>query len=349
MGPERAASGGKPLLGVERSLAGRRWTARLDDASEAVAMAIAQRHGLADALARVLAGRGVRTDDVEAFLDPRLRSLLPEPFTLVGMQAAAVRIANAIQGGAAIGIFGDYDVDGAVSAALLAEFLEQAGTAYKLHIPDRLTEGYGPTEQAMRIFAAAGCGLVVTVDCGTTSHQPIAEAARLGLDTVVLDHHLAPEALPAAAAVVNPNRQDDVSGLGYLCAAGVVFMTLVALNRELRNRGFWSAARPAPDLMASLDLVALGTVADVVPLVGLNRAFVRQGLAIMAARGRPGLRALADVARLDGPPTPLSSRLPARPSHQRRRTHRRCRPRRQAAPVARRGRGRRASPPSWNG
>ncbi len=295
---------GKALLGVERSLAGRRWTARLDGVSEAVALAIAQRHGLADALARVLAGRGVSCDDAESFLDPRLRTLLPDPFVLVDMPKAVARLADAVERGAVIGVFGDYDVDGAASAALLAEFLAHAGVRFHLHIPDRITEGYGPTDDAMRGFAAAGCGLVVTVDCGATSHQPVREAARLGLATVVLDHHLAPEALPEAAAIVNPNRQDDVSGLGYLCAAGVVFMTLVALNRELRRRGFWNADRPEPDLMASLDLVALGTVADVVPLVGLNRAFVRQGLVVMASRGRPGLRALADVARMDGPPRP---------------------------------------------
>lgn len=186
----------------------------------------------------------------------------------------------------------------------MAEFLSATGNRFTLHIPDRLTEGYGPTDEAMAMFAREGCGLVVTVDCGTTSHGPVQAARALGLDTVVLDHHLAPERLPDAAAVVNPNRLDDVSGLGTLCAAGVVFMTLVGLNRELRRRGFWTAQRPAPDLMGLLDLVALGTVADVVPLVGLNRAFVRQGLAVMAARGRPGLRALADIARLDGPPRP---------------------------------------------
>jgi single-stranded-DNA-specific exonuclease len=300
----QASSRGRPLLGVERSFTGRRWVARLDDAGEAVALALSQRHGLDHALARVLAGRGIGVDAADVFLDPRLRTLMPDPSVLAGMDGAVARLADAVQAGAKVGIFGDYDVDGACSAALMAEFLDACGSRFVLHIPDRLTEGYGPTDEAMRMFAGAACGLVVTVDCGTTSHGPVATARDLGLDTVVLDHHLAPEALPDAVAVVNPNRLDDVSGLGSLCAGGVVFMTLVGLNRELRRRDFWSADRPAPDLMALLDLVALATVADVVPLVGLNRAFVRQGLAVMAARGRVGLRALADIARLDGPPRP---------------------------------------------
>lgn len=294
----------RTLLGVENSFTGRRWIARLGAEDEAVVLAMIQRHGLPDVLARVLAGRGIGLEEVESFLQPRLRGLMPDPFVLQDMEAAVVRLARAVAAGTTIGIFGDYDVDGAASCALLAEFLDQAGTPWRLHIPDRLTEGYGPTDQAMHAFAAQGCGLVVTVDCGTTSHGPVAAAAVLGLDTIVIDHHLAPERLPATAALVNPNRLDDVSGLGHLCAAGVVFMALVALNRELRRRAFWSPARPEPDLLAMLDLVALGTVADVAPLVGLNRAFVRQGLAVMAARARPGLRALADVARLDGPPRP---------------------------------------------
>ena len=206
--------------------------------------------------------------------------------------------------GETVAVFGDYDVDGACAAALLCGFLDAAGTPRLLHIPDRLIEGYGPNVEAVRSLAQRGASLLVTVDCGTTSHEPFAEAARLGLDVLVLDHHQAPEILPAhALAIVNPNRQDDLSGLGALCAAGVVFVTLVALNRELRRRGAW-AGRPEPDLLDSLDLVALATVADVVPLVGLNRAFVRQGLAVMRRRGRPGLRALADVARLDGPVRP---------------------------------------------
>ncbi len=298
--PDRVSS----LLGVDKSWTNRRWIPRLGRDADALALALAQRHGLDDVLARVLAGRGIGLDAAEAFLDPRLRTLMPDPAVLQDMHRAVALLADVVQAGAKIGIFGDYDVDGAASSALLAEFLDAAGVPWTLHIPDRLTEGYGPTEAAMAAFAEQGCKLIVTVDCGTTSHAPIETATNSGVPTVVLDHHLAPERLPTAAALVNPNRLDDVSGLGYLCAAGVVFMTIVALNRELRRRGFWTRERPEPDLMGSLDLVALGTVADVVPLTGLNRAFVRQGLAVMAARSRTGLRALADVARLDGPPRP---------------------------------------------
>ena len=177
-----------------------------------------------------------------------------------------------------IAIFGDYDVDGAASAALLADYLTACGTPHVIHIPDRLFEGYGPNVEAVRRLAAEGAGLLVSVDCGTTSHAAIAEAAALGLDPIVLDHHQAPEVLPSAL-VVNPNRLDDLSGLGQLCAAGVVFMTLVALQRVLRRRGLFGAQRPEPELLRALDLVALATVADVAPLTGLNRAFVKKGLA----------------------------------------------------------------------
>ena len=192
-------------------------------------------------------------------------------------------------------------MDGACSAALLAEYLRACGIAYAIHIPDRITEGYGPNVDAIRGLKAQGADILVTVDCGTASIEPLAEAKRLGLDPLVLDHHQAPEQLPEALAIVNPNRQDDLSGLGHLCAAGVVFLFLVALNRVLRSRGFFQGGHE-PELMSSLDLVALATVADVVPLVGLNRAFVRQGLAIMKSRRRVGLAALLDTAGLAGAP-----------------------------------------------
>ena len=196
-----------------------------------------------------------------------------------------------------VAIFGDYDVDGACSASLLAEYLRACDVEYVIHIPDRITEGYGPNVDAIRSLKEQGAGLLVTVDCGTASLVPLAEAKSLGLDAVVLDHHQAPEQLPEAIAIVNPNRLDDLSGLGHLCAAGVVFLTLVALNRALRARGFFQG-RAEPDLLGSVDLVALATVADVVPLIGLNRAFVRQGLAIMRSRRRPGL---VGAARCGGP------------------------------------------------
>ncbi len=291
----------RPIFGVSRSALGRAWIERLDPGSVPVATAIAQTHGLPDVLARVLAGRGIGVQAAPAFLAPRLRDLMPDPTSLTDMDRAAERLADAVGGGERVAIFGDYDVDGACSAALLAEYLTACGCPVAVHIPDRITEGYGPNVEAVRRLAAEGAGLLVTVDCGTAGHEPLAEAARLGVDVIVLDHHGAPDTLPDAAAIVNPNRPDDLSGLGHLAAAGIVFMTLVALGRELRQRdGF--AGRPEPDLMAGLDLVALATVADVVPLTGLNRAFVRQGLAVMRTRRRPGLAALADVARLESAP-----------------------------------------------
>ena len=289
------------FLGVESSFTGRPWRARLDAAGEARALAISQIAGQSELMARVLAGRGVAIDAVERFLDPTLRDLMPDPFTLAGMEAATARLKTAVERREKVAIFGDYDVDGATSAALLSEYLEAVGCETLIHIPDRIVEGYGPNVEAMASFKEKGADLVVTVDCGAVSHGPIAEARRLGLDVLVFDHHQAPETLPEALAVVDPNRQDDLSGLGYLSAAGVVYMALVALNRALREAGAFEGAKP-PDLIAALDLVALSTVADVVPLVGLNRAFVTRGLAVMRRRERPGLAALFDVAGADGPP-----------------------------------------------
>ena len=294
----------RTVFDVSRSVTDRAWVDRIDDSSRAVALAMVQQHGLPDVVARILAGRDVPIEALPGYLDPRLRDLMPDPFVMTAMEPAALKIVGAIERDEIIAIFGDYDVDGATSAALLAGFLDKAGARRLIHIPDRLTEGYGPNVEAVATLVAAGAQLLVTVDCGTTGHEPIREAARLGVPTVVLDHHQAPEELPEAYAIVNPNRLDDLSGLGHLCAAGVVFMTLVAVNRILRARGFWEKRGGEPDLMAMLDLVALGTVADVVPLVGLNRAFVRQGIAVMRRRDRLGLRALADSARLDGPIAP---------------------------------------------
>lgn len=291
----------KPFLGVTHSALGRTWVERCSAAQSAIAIAIAQTHGVPDILARVLAGRGVGIHETEGFLNPRLRDLMPDPHVLTDMEIAASRLADSVMRGEKVAIFGDYDVDGACSAALLAEYLRACGISYAIHIPDRITEGYGPNVDAIRALREQGADLLVTVDCGTASIDPLAEAKRLGLDSLVLDHHQAPERLPEAFAIVNPNRQDDLSGLGHLCAAGVVFLFLVALNRVLRARGLFHN-RPEPDLMGSLDLVALATVADVVPLVGLNRAFVRQGLAVMRNRRRLGLAALLDTAGLTGAP-----------------------------------------------
>src|SRR5271166_2083064 len=290
------------FLGVEHSATGRSWRDRLDARGSARALAIAQRHDLPELLARILAGRNVEVDAVEAFLDPTIKHLMPDPNVLTAMPEAAARIADAIERGETIAVFGDYDVDGATSAALLARFLRYGAIDPLIYIPDRLFEGYGPNVEAVRALAARGTTLLVTVDCGTTSIEPLAEAKKLGVDVVVIDHHQADEVLPPAVAIVNPNRRDDLSGLGHLAAVGLTFMTVVAVNRLLRARGFWTAGRPAPDLLSFLDDVALGTVADVVPLVGLNRAFVAKGLIALRQRNRVGHTSLMDVARLAGPP-----------------------------------------------
>ena len=290
------------FLGVERSATGRAWRDRLDERGQTRALTIAQRLGVPELLARVLAGRGVEPDAAEAFLDPSLKRLLPDPLTLTDMLTASARLAQAIERGERVAIFGDYDVDGATASALLARYLRHCGLDPIIHIPDRIFEGYGPNVDAIRSFAEREVTLLITVDCGTTSLEPLAEAKRLGLDTVVIDHHQADEQLPAAVAIVNPNRADDLSGLGHLAAVGLVFVALVALTRDLRQRGFWTAARAEPDLLSLLDLVALGTVADVVPLQGLNRAFVAKGLIVMRRREHVGATALMDAARLSGPP-----------------------------------------------
>jgi single-stranded-DNA-specific exonuclease len=259
---------------------------------------------LPELLARVLAGRGVEADAATSFLEPAVRDLMPDPNVLADMPIAAARLADAVGRRESVAIFGDYDVDGATAAAVLARLLRHAGLSPRIHIPDRLFEGYGPNTEAVRSLAENGATLLVTVDCGTSSHEPLAEARRLGMETIIIDHHLADETLPPALAVINPNRLDDVSGLGHLAAVGLVFMVVVATNRELRRRGFWMPPRAEPDLLALLDLVSLGTVADVVPLKGLNRAFVAKGLIAMRRRENVGLTALMDVARLGGPPEP---------------------------------------------
>jgi single-stranded-DNA-specific exonuclease len=292
------------FLGVSRSARGFLWRERLEPAGHKLAAAISQRHGLPEMLGRVLAARGIGLDEVPVVLDPTLKALMPDPSTVKDMDKAAARLADAIVTGTRIAIFGDYDVDGACSSALMQRFLAHHGTPARIYIPDRIFEGYGPNPAAIEMLVKDGAGLIVTVDCGTTSFEPLAVARRLGTDVLVVDHHQADERLPDVAAVVNPNRQDDVSGLGQLCAAGVTFLLLVATQRELRQRGRYGDAQPPPDLMALLDLVALATICDVVPLTGLNRAYVVQGLKMMGRRRNIGLRALFDAAGLDQAPTP---------------------------------------------
>ncbi|MFU8883222.1 MAG: single-stranded-DNA-specific exonuclease RecJ [Rhodobacterales bacterium] len=282
------------FLGVAHSLGGRRWVGPGPEVTRQ-AEAIGQATALPDALCLVLARRGVSAAEAAGFLEPQLRDLLPDPRSLRDMERAAARFIAAVTARQRIAIFADYDVDGGSSAALLIAWLRQMGMDATLYVPDRIDEGYGPNAPAMAALAQAH-DLILCVDCGTLSHEPIA-AAR-GADVVVLDHHLGGETLPPAHAVVNPNRQDESGDLAHLCAAAVVFLMLVEANRQLRETG-----RKGPDLMALLDLVALATVADVAPLIGVNRALVRQGLRVMARRERPGLVALADVARMDGPPS----------------------------------------------
>ena len=247
----------------------------------------------------MLAGRGVGADGAAAFLDPRLKDLLPDPSHLLGLDAAVARLADAVEDGEPVGLLGDYDVDGATSTALLSRYLGALGVPVAVEIPDRLKDGYGPNPEALDRLAAAGCRLVVTLDTGTTAFAPLAHAAASGQEVVVVDHHAAEVELPPALTVVNPNRLDQASPLKQLAAVGVAFVLLVGLNRELRRRGHFRV-RTEPDLRQWLDLVALGTVGDVVPLVGLNRAFVRQGLKVAAGNGNAGLRALAEAAGIAG-------------------------------------------------
>ena len=281
------------FLGVDASLTGRRWIGP-PDGTLRLAEAMAQETGLPDPVCRLLVARGVEPRDAEAYLKPALRDLLPDPMTLRDMEPAAKRLLAALARRERIAVFADYDVDGGASAALLLDWLSQQGVSATLYVPDRIDEGYGPNPPAMKALAAEH-DLIICVDCGTLSFDAISAATEA--DVVILDHHLGGETLPNALAVVNPNRQDEDGALSHLCAAAVVFLVLVEANRRLRQSG-----RTGPDLMAMLDLVALATVADVAPLTGVNRALVRQGLKVMAARARPGLAALADVAGLDVPP-----------------------------------------------
>lgn len=300
-GAEIAAPG--PFLGVAQSARGFEWRERLAPAQRNTALAISQRHGLPELLGRVLAARGIGIDEVPLVLEPTIKALMPDPSVLAGMDTAARRIADAVEKKQPTAIFGDYDVDGACSSALMARWLGHHGVAARIYIPDRIFEGYGPNANAIETLVKEGAKLIVTVDCGTTSHEPLAVAKKLGCDVIVIDHHQADDVLPDVAAVVNPNRQDDISGLGHLCAAGVVFMTLVAATRELRRRGVYGTQLGEPNLLGMLDLVALATVCDVVPLQGLNRAYVTRGLAVMRQRENIGLRALIDAAGLNQPPT----------------------------------------------
>jgi len=286
--------------GVEKSVTGRRWVLREID--ERAALAMSQALGISDIAARALTGRGIGIEDAEKFLSPTLKDLLPDPSRFVDMDKAAVRLADALTKGEKIALFADYDVDGATSSSVLARFLRHAGSEPEVYIPDRIKEGYGPTAHAMQKLADGGAKVVVALDCGTTAFESLRTGKDAGLDIVVIDHHEAETQLPDVYALVNPNRMDEDRVYGHLCTAGLAFLFAVAINRELRARSYWTAERPEPVLTRWLDLVALGTVCDVVKLEGINRAFVVQGLKVMAKRDNPGLRALSDVAGVHSMP-----------------------------------------------
>ena len=295
---------GRTFLSVKRSISGKRWVDRLTPDLDNVALTIAQQGDIPDLIARILAGRGVSANDAVNFLNPTIKNLMPDPHVLQDMEAAAKRIAYAVEEKQTVAIFGDYDVDGATSSAVLYRFLEAFGVVARIYIPDRILEGYGPNPAAIRQLVDEGAELIVTVDCGVTSFDALEEAGKLGVDVVVLDHHQVGTDLPPAHAIVNPNRHDDRSHLDHLAAVGVTFMAVVATHRILRQSAAFSEAEKSFDLLTLLDLVALGTVCDVVPLQTLNRAFVTKGIVAMRTMSNVGLSALARVSRVEGPLEP---------------------------------------------
>ncbi|MBL4603520.1 MAG: single-stranded-DNA-specific exonuclease RecJ [Emcibacteraceae bacterium] len=289
------------ILAVENSVTGRSWVAR--PAEHRIVQAISQNHDLPEIIARVIAGRGISIDEAAIYLKPTLKETLPDPSIFKDMDKACIRIADAIMADEKVAIFGDYDVDGATSSAIFIRFFKALGRDLTAYIPDRMTEGYGPNTKALLGLKDAGNTLVITVDCGIVSFEPLKAATDAGLDIIVIDHHQAEAKLPDAVAVVNPNRLDEEPGYGQMAAIGVSFITIIGINRELRNRGWYKEQGLAePNIINWLDLVALGTICDVVPLVGINRALVSQGLKIMAERGNEGLKALGDVAGINEAP-----------------------------------------------
>ena len=295
------------FLGVACSVSGAHWQEipkRVNDTDlDRFAGGLVQQfNDLPLPIARILAARGITAETLPAHINPKLRDLLPDPSTFKDMDLATARLADCVETGQPIGVFGDYDVDGAAAAALLVIVMRELGVAVDVHIPDRFSEGYGPNERALLALKERGARLLVTVDCGIMAHAPLAAVASAGMDVIVIDHHISGPELPIAHSVINPNRMDETGEYGTLCAAGVCFIVLVGMMRELRARQFFTDQRPPPDLMMCLDLVALATVCDVVPLVGLNRAFVAQGLKIMAKRQNIGLASLADAAGMNAAP-----------------------------------------------
>lgn len=281
----------------------KRWIIREPDARHV--SQICQTHSLPEIVARLLVNRGILCDQVDAFLNPTIRDYLPDPSNFKDMDKAVARVTKAILDGEKIAVFGDYDVDGATSAALLARYFRQVGVLPVVYIPDRQREGYGPSVEGFKALHSQGVRLILTVDCGVSAHDQIDFANEAGTDVIVLDHHAADIHLPKAVAVINPNRVDEDNTFGNLAACGVTFLFLIALNRHLRTSGFFKENKfTEPDLLSLLDIVALGTVCDVVSLTALNRAFVTQGLKILSAFKNPGLRALAAVSSISERVTP---------------------------------------------
>lgn len=289
-----------PVLGVRHSILGQAWVLR--PYSDRIARAIADNLNVSPIVGQLINARGIGIEDAASFFTPSLKELMPDPSVILDMDKGVARMVRAIQQGEKIAVFGDYDVDGATSSAVFVRFFEALGVPVHIYIPDRMAEGYGPNAPAMVSLRDRGIDLVITVDCGTLSFEPLKTAKDIGLDVIVVDHHKAEPLLPEAVAVINPNRLDDESDLGQLAAVGVTFLFLVAINRALREAGYYGDKVKEPNLVSLLDIVALGTVCDVVPLTGLNRAYVTQGLKVMAARRNIGLTALADVGRISEAP-----------------------------------------------
>lgn len=285
---------------IQQSALGFTWQQKEFD--ERFALMLQQKFDLPNALAKIVATKNIALDDIENFLNPTIKATLPNPFDLLDMEAAVVHVINAVKGKKKITIFADYDVDGATSSALLRRFFREIGVVVEIYVPDRILEGYGPNSQALLALKKNGTDLVITVDCGTVAFKPFEDAVKAGLEIIVIDHHLGVLEKPAALAVINPNRVDENFSHKNLCAAGVCFLFVVAINKRLREIGFYEKISE-PKILQLLDLVALGTVCDVMPLTGLNRAFVAQGLKTLRTRNNLGIRALCDVAGLDEEPT----------------------------------------------
>jgi single-stranded-DNA-specific exonuclease len=284
------------------SVADAQWSLlTFDDNSQRFADYLYQNYEIPNILVPYLSFNGITIEKFDDYFSPKLKNLLPEPFLFKDLEKGVKRLADEVVNGRPIGIFGDYDVDGATSAAIISSYLEYCGLTTFIHIPDRFLEGYGPNEDALKGLYKKGAELIITVDCGISSFEPLKAMSSVNIDLIVIDHHLPDTTLPPAYAIINPKRLDTHKGFEDLCAAGVTFIFLIGLNRELRQRGFFKKTKE-PNLFMFLDLVALGTVCDVVPLTGVNRAFVKQGLSIMKKRQNPGIKALCDVSKLSNAP-----------------------------------------------